>query len=86
MNHKKGYLFLFCTPFLGARISGIELIEEGKTGMTFESRNVEDLKEKIQKMWDASWDYEAIAQQAQERYSSEAYYEQLMKYYQTKVL
>jgi glycosyltransferase involved in cell wall biosynthesis len=51
-------------------------------GMTFESGNVEDLKKKIQAMWDASWDYEAIAQQAQERYSSEAYYEQLMKYYQ----
>ncbi len=52
--------------------------------MTFKSRNVEDLKEKIQKMWDASWDYETIAHQAQRRYSSETYYEQLMKYYQGK--
>lgn len=70
------------TPVLGARIGGIpELIEEGNTGMTFESRNVEDMKEKIQAMWNASWDYEAIAQQAQERYSSEAYYRQLMEYY-----
>jgi len=35
-------------PVLGARIGGIpELIEEGVSGMTFESGNVEDLKEKI---------------------------------------
>lgn len=71
------------TPVLGARIGGIpELIEEGKTGMTFESRNVEDLKEKIQQMWDASWDYAAIAKEAVARYSSEAYYNKLIKIYQ----
>lgn len=70
------------TPVLGARIGGIpELIEEGVTGMTFESGNVEDLKEKIKLMWNASFKYEAIADNAVERYSSEAYYEQLMKYY-----
>lgn len=70
------------TPVLGARIGGIpELIEEGRSGMTFESRNVEDLKEKIQMMWKASWNYEAIAKGAQGRYSSEAYYRQLMDYY-----
>ena len=73
------------TPVLGARIGGIpELIEEGKTGMTFESGNVEDLKEKIQSMWLAEFDYQTIARQSQERYSSEAYYNQLMKYYQGK--
>lgn len=71
------------TPVLGARIGGIpELIEEGVTGMTFESRNVENLKDKIQAMWNASWDYENIAEQAQDRYSSEAYYEQLLECYQ----
>lgn len=71
------------TPVLGARIGGIpELIEEGKTGMTFESRNVEDLKEKIQQMWDASWDYAAIAKEAVARYSSETYYNKLIKIYQ----
>jgi len=32
-------------------------------------------------MWTASFNYEAIADNAVERYSSEAYYEQLMKYY-----
>lgn len=70
------------TPVLGARIGGIpELIEEGVTGMTFESGNVEDLKEKIELMWNASFNYKAIADNAVKRYSSEAYYEQLMKYY-----
>lgn len=70
------------TPVLGARIGGIpELIEENMSGMTFESGNVEDLKKKIELMWDASFDYKAIAANAVKRYSSEAYYEQLMKYY-----
>lgn len=70
------------TPVLGAKIGGIpELIEENVTGMTFESGNVEDLKEKIELMWNSSFNYKAIADNAVKRYSSEAYYEQLMKYY-----
>ena len=70
------------TPVLGARIGGIpELIEEGVTGMTFESGNVEDLKEKIELMWNASFNYKEIADNAVKRYSSEAYYEKLMEYY-----
>jgi glycosyltransferase involved in cell wall biosynthesis len=72
------------TPVLGARIGGIpELIEEGATGMTFESRNVDDLKDKIQKMWNTSWDYEKIAHQSQERYNAEKYYEEIMKIYKS---
>ena len=70
------------TPVLGARIGGIpELIEEGVSGMTFTSGDVEDLKDKIKKMFNHEFDYEAIAKNAVERYSSEAYYEKLMKYY-----
>ena len=81
------------TPVLGARIGGIpELIEslsptlpqrEGvvPNGMTFTSGDVEDLKDKILKMFDHEFDYDAIAKNAIERYSSEAYYEKLMKYY-----
>ncbi len=71
------------TPVLGTQIGGIpELIDEGITGMTFESRNVEDLKDKIRKMWKASWDYEAIAQHSQERYHAVKYYKELIKIYQ----
>ena len=70
------------TPVLGARIGGIpELIEEGVSGMTFESGNVEDLREKVEKMWNASFDYKAIAENAVKRYSSEVFYEKLMEYY-----
>lgn len=70
------------TPVLGARIGGIpELIEEGKTGMTFESGNVGDLKDKIQTMWQSKFDYQTIAKQSQERYSADNYYKELMKIY-----
>lgn len=70
------------TPALGARIGGIpELIDEGKNGMTFESKNVEDLKEKIELMWNASFDYKGIAEDAMKRYNAETYYQYLMKIY-----
>lgn len=71
------------TPVLGARIGGIsELIREGVTGMCFESRNVEDLKGKIETMFHATFDYDMIAHTAQERYNAENYYQQIMKIYQ----
>ena len=70
------------TPVLGARIGGIpELIDEGMSGMTFTSGDVEDLKDKIMKMFEHEFDYDAIAKNAIERYSSEAYYEKLMALY-----
>ena len=50
-------------------------------GMTFTSGDVEDLKDKIIKMFNHEFNYDAIAKNAIERYSSEAYYEKLMKYY-----
>ena len=70
------------TPVLGANIGGIpELIEEDVTGMTFKSGDVEDLKDKILKMFAQDFDYQAVAKDAIERYSSEAYYHKLMEYY-----
>ncbi len=43
---------MYGTPVLGADIGGIpELIRDGVTGELFESENAEDLKEKIQKLW-----------------------------------
>ena len=70
------------TPVLGARIGGIpELIEEGASGKTFLSGDVDDLKQKIQEMFTAVFDYAAIAKNAQERYNADAYYERLMKVY-----
>lgn len=70
------------TPVLGARIGGIpELITEGVTGMTFESRNAKDLSNKMEAMWAHSFDYKAIAEGAQDRYSAEEYYTEVMKLY-----
>lgn len=70
------------TPVLGAHIGGIpELIEEGVSGMTFESGNVKDLKHKIQEMFASTFNYKEIAKQAGEKYSSETYYKKLIKYY-----
>lgn len=54
--------------------------------MTFESDNVDDLKEKIEAMWNASFNYKDIAENAVKRYSSEAYYEKLMELYKVESL
>ncbi|MBO7428974.1 MAG: glycosyltransferase [Paludibacteraceae bacterium] len=70
------------TPVLGANIGGIpELIEPGVSGMTFESGDQKDLKNKIERMWNASFDYEAISMSAQSRYSSDKYVEQIVDIY-----
>lgn len=70
------------TPVLGARIGGIpELIEEGINGMLFEAKNIVDLKQKIEAMFIHNFDYEVLAKDSQQRYSSIAYYEQLMDIY-----
>jgi len=69
------------TPVLGARMGGIpELISEA-TGMMFESRNVKDLTEKIETMFDRSFNYTAIACSAQQRFNAEAYYHEILKIY-----
>ena len=70
------------TPVLGARIGGIpELIDEGVNGMTFESGNASDLAEKIEAIYNAKFDYTAIAGTAMKRYNAEAYYTEIMKCY-----
>ena len=43
---------MYGTPVLGANIGGIpELIQEGKTGELFESGNADELKQKIERLW-----------------------------------
>ncbi len=70
------------TPVLGSNIGGIpELIEDGVSGMLFEPKDVEGLKQKIQGMFQHPFDYEALARQAQQRYSASAYYQNLMGIY-----
>lgn len=70
------------TPVLGARIGGIpELIDEDVNGMTFESGNADDLAKKIKAMYNADFDYKAIADAAMKRYNAESYYGEIMKCY-----
>lgn len=52
------------TPIIGARIGGIpELVEEGKTGFTFESGNITDLKDSLFKAAAVDEDIYGILQQ-----------------------
>ncbi|MDR3218113.1 MAG: glycosyltransferase [Dysgonamonadaceae bacterium] len=70
------------TPVLGANIGGIpELIKENISGNLFEPGNIAALKDSIKEMYRQSFDYSAIAKQAQSTYSSEKYYIDLMKFY-----
>ncbi|MDR1682447.1 MAG: glycosyltransferase [Candidatus Symbiothrix sp.] len=70
------------TPVLGAKIGGIpELIEEGKNGVLFESKNVDDLKNKIEKMFLQDFDFQNMAKDAQQKYSAEKYYKQIINIY-----
>jgi len=72
----------FGTPVLGANIGGIpELIKENRNGLLFESGNKEDLKNKIEKMYNSAFDYVAITQKAKADYSSDNYYASLMNIY-----
>lgn len=70
------------TPVLGANIGGIpETIVEGKTGMLFESKNENDLKSKIQKMFLTDFDYDTIAKVTKEKYSVDVFYSNLIEIY-----
>ena len=70
------------TPVLGARIGGIpELIAEGRSGMTFESRNVDDLREKIGRMYSSAFDCKKMAEESMKRYSAEEYYKKILDVY-----
>ncbi len=72
------------TPVIGARIGGIpELIEDGKTGLLFESGNVQELTNQIRRLWDdaalrASCE---AACRAQHFDTAEEYARKLLTYY-----
>jgi len=71
------------TPVLGARIGGIPELVNNENGMLFESGKVEDLKQKIEMMNRiCEWDYLKISHKAKEKFSTENFYNRLMKIYQ----
>lgn len=69
------------TPVLGAAIGGIPELITPVSGMTFESRNADDLESKIEAMFDHKFDYSAIAGASLRRYDAGAYYHEIMKIY-----
>ncbi len=74
------------TPVLGANIGGIpELIKVGFSGMVYESGNKEELRTRIEEMFAHKFDYEAIAKNAFEVYSTGVHYKKLMQIYNGEI-
>lgn len=73
------------TPVLGARIGGIpELIEENFNGFLFTPQNIPELKDKIDlcfKYFHDGYDFGKIGLSAQNKYSSETFYDKLADIY-----
>lgn len=73
------------TPVLGANIGGIpELIQAGKTGELFKSKDAGDLKGKIQKLWNDKELCEKYSENCRDiRFDTiDEYYEKIMRVYQ----
>lgn len=79
--------FALGTPVLGANIGGIpELIEENINGMTFQSGDILDLSNKIQKMLNYKiWDYKHIQASAKAKFSAQNYYSNLLAIYNQSI-
>lgn len=76
---------MYGTPVLGADIGGIpELIQVGKTGELFASREPVSLKHGIEKMWKITKTTNTYSSNCQKLYFDdiERYYNKIMKYYE----
>jgi glycosyltransferase involved in cell wall biosynthesis len=70
-------------PAVGPRLGGIpEIIEDGRTGLLFESGNMQDYVASIARLWDSPGLCVAMGEAAKERlgkeYSSDRYYKRFM--------
>lgn len=79
--------FAFGKPVIGARIGGIpELVQDLKTGLTFESGNVEDLREKIKLITADSDRLSQMGRNArahvEENNNSENYFQRIIEIYE----
>ncbi len=75
---------MFLTPVIASRIGGIpELIQEGVTGELFEPGNQNDLKNKIEKLWNNPQLLERYTNNCKrlDKETSESYYEKLISIY-----
>lgn len=79
----------FGTPILGSNIGGIpELIKEGDNGFLFQPGNTKDLKDKIIKSFeyfDKTYNFEKISIKAQEKFSRDMFYTNLINIYNSNV-
>jgi len=74
------------TPVLGADTGGIpELINEGVNGMTFPAGDADALTDAIGRMMNARFGNASIAREATQRYSSDTYYDNLMRVYRAEI-
>lgn len=70
------------TPVLGANIGGIpELIDNNVNGMTFVSKDITMLKQKISDMFMHNFEYSDIKKCAIRKFNSESYYNNLINLY-----
>jgi len=76
---------MYGTPVLGAAIGGIpELIKVGETGELFNSGDKEDLKQKVEALWNDTEKTTTYSRNCKNIsfYDTEQYYEKLMKIYE----
>ena len=73
------------TPVLGSRIGGIpEMITEGEDGFLFTPGNITELRDKISdcfRLFSNSYNFLKIAEDAQNKFGEETFYNKLMKIY-----
>ncbi len=75
---------MYLTPVIGSRMGGIpELIEEGKTGITFEAGNADDLEEKLRFLLEEPGRVEEFTENCKHCVfeTPDSYYEKLLKIY-----
>ena len=70
------------TPVLGANIGGIPELIDNTNGMLFKSGVLCDLKEKIQIMYNKSFNYSDICTAARMKYSADNYYNKILEIYE----
>ncbi len=84
-NNPLGVIESLCagTPVLGARIGGIpELVDEGRSGLVFESGDADDMARAIHAAFDTPWDNAAIRRSSLARFSPERHYRDLLDAYE----
>jgi len=74
-------------PVVASRLGGIpEIVEDGKTGLLFEAGNAEELKQKIEYLWNRPELCKKMGAAGRDKalseYSAETYYQRLMTIYE----